>query len=175
MTLALVLLLAGAAAPPAAQSAIGAAIPRARIAASATCKVGLAATDAVGAVVVASTGGQVTIADVHAVIAVNAKSGWTVHELPRALDVDGVGAVKDFLGDFVHAGTLDPVPGVQCAKPLAPGGDVMAKLGKFLVPDARLRKTPQVCFQADSVYNSWACFTDDGAKATLSFVQLQAD
>lgn len=113
------------------------------------------------------------------VIALAEGSGWKVVELRRRLE--GKHAAGDFLGVYWRP-TTGYTGGVRirCASPKDDPDDIgVGANGEFLGTFASKlpREVRHLCFTADDVYNSWACWTVNPGTGAVepSFLQLNAD
>jgi len=113
-----------------------------------------------------------------AVVATQNEGVWSFHEVPANVSYEK-GSVKGFLREFWD--TKSGFKGRFDMKCTTPSKDkkIRVRANGMFVSDFHRRstKSKHLCFQIDSVYNSWACFGlgPSDLKLELSFVQMNAD
>ncbi len=166
--------------PPEVVAALQKSIPGAKVLAGSLCKLGAEKRDSFGLLVKINANAFSEDQDpLRSVIAMKKEGAWDLHELPRGMDYSKGGAA-DFLRDFWgEQGFKGPFE-IRCT--VLPSSDpaISPKAnGEFVGAFARTRdrQANHLCFLADAVYNSWACFTINPAtsRPELSFVQMNAD
>jgi hypothetical protein len=111
-------------------------------------------------------------------IAYMEKDQWVLIEMPKKLEYSK-GSAQDFLFDFWSPKTngLKGKYEIRCANPDVDKDISTSANGEFSKNFRDKKSGKHLCFQADTAYNSWACFNfnPDLKKIESSFSQMNAD
>lgn len=106
------------------------------------------------------------------------KDQWELFEIPKSLNYSK-GSSADFLYDFWNPKTNSLVRkyNIRCTDPNDDNDISTNSSGEFTKNFLSKKSAKHICFEADTTYNSWACFSfnPDSKKIEASFSQMNAD
>ncbi len=131
----------------------------------------------------ASGGGQIGLViktkenfPLHALYAIKNQGKWSVTDLPKAVHVKG-SFLPNFLHDYWNGSEVQNGLDIRCVNVSIDPTISQKNKGAFVKPAMAKVKVNDLCFSADTTYNSWVCLRPNasGSKPEMSFVQMNAD